>query len=102
VKLTIKDNAEIDGIISNLTEGDREIIQSGVERLAKQRNPFFAAVRNHNPDEFTQAACDWLDEYDVDYQVFLSEMFWDALVYRLTREYAINIWRDKHSYYEVA
>ncbi|KAB8312968.1 hypothetical protein EH228_04640 [Erwinia endophytica] len=101
MKLTIKDNEEIDGIISNLTEGDREIIQLELERLTKQRNPFLAAIRNHDPDEFTQEACDWLED-DVDYQNKIDGMFWEALVYRLTREYAINIWRDKHSYWEVA
>jgi len=102
VKLTIKDNEEIDEIISNFTDGDREIIQLELERLTKQRNPFFAAVRNHDADEFTKTACDWLDESDVDYQQKLDGMFFDALVYRVTREYAINVWRDKHSYYEVA
>lgn len=102
MKLSLKDNREIDAIISALGETELEQISAEVERLAEKRNPFFSAVRQHETDELTTAACEWLDESDVDYQVKLSEMFWDALIYRVTREYAIGIWRSRHSYSEVA
>lgn len=100
--LTIKDNLEINAIINQLTEADNELIRAEVEILAGKRNPFISAVRGHDADEFTAAACDWLDESDVDYQQKLDEMFWDALTYRVTREYAIRAWRNKNSYGEVA
>ncbi|WP_034912943.1 hypothetical protein [Erwinia sp. 9145] len=102
MRLTLKDNREIDAIISAFTDVEREHLHEEVERLADKRNPFFAAVRGHDADEFTGAACEWLDESDVDYQQKLDEMFWDALTYRVTREYAIRMWRDKNSYGEVA
>lgn len=102
MNLNIKDNHEINAIISNLQEADFEIIRDEVERLHEKRNPIFEAVGNHDADAFTKEACLWLDESDVDYQVKVSEFFWDVLTQRVTREYAINIFRAKHSYDEVA
>lgn len=104
VKLTIKDNREIDSIIANLTERDLEAIRAEVERLVelKHRNPIFDAISGYDPDEFTKLACEYLDETDSDYQVMVLGFLYDALTRRVTREYAINIFRNRHSFDEVA
>ncbi len=104
MKLSLKDNKEVDSIIASLSEGDKEIISEEVERLVelKRANPVMGAVSDYEPSEFTKLACDWLDDSDVDYQVRVSEMLWDLLTYRVTREYALNIFRDRHSFDEVA
>ena len=104
MKLSIRDNKEIEAIIASLSGDDKEIIAEEVERLAEMKcaNPVMAAVSGYQPSEFTALACEWLDESDVDYQVKVSEVLWDLLTFRVTREYALNIFRSRHSFDEVA
>ncbi len=104
MKLSIKDNREIDSIIANLSERELEAIRDEVERLVelKRRNPIFDAISGYEPDEFTKLACEHLDETDSEYQVMVLGFLYDALTRRVTREYAIKIFRNRHSYSEVA
>jgi len=104
MKLSIRDNKEIEAIIASLSEGDKEIIADEVERLAelKRANPIMGAISGYEPSEFTALACEWLDESDSEYQVKVSEVLWDLLTFRVTREYALNIFRNRHSFDEVA
>nr|WP_154325078.1 hypothetical protein [Pantoea sp. 201603H] len=104
MKLNIKDNTEIDKIISNLDEVANENIRKEVERLAelKRTNPIYKAISGYEPDHFTGLACEFLCESDSGFQVMVHEFLWDVLTIRVTREYAINIWRNKQSYDEVA
>jgi len=88
-----KDNHRINSIIVQLSDDDHDNIRREVERLhgLKTQNPFFNAVTDYRPGEFTEIACEWLSLNDVDYQILMSESFWDVLVHRVTREYAIGL-----------
>lgn len=92
MRLTLKDNRRITGIIKQLSNEDTETIRNEVERLhsLKTQNPLFHAVMDYHPGEFTSLVDEWLSLSDTDYQVLLSECFWDALTFRVTREFAIQ------------
>jgi len=92
MRLTPKDNRRITSIIKQLSDEDTENIRNEVERLhsLKAQNPLFHAVMDYHPSEFTPLVDEWLSLSDMDYQVLLSECFWDALTFRVTREYAIH------------
>jgi len=93
MRFSLKDNYRINQIIASLSNDDHDVIRTEVQRLTslKRQNPFFSAVSEYDPSEFTQIADEWLSLSDVDYQVMLSENLWDALTARVTREYAIGI-----------
>jgi len=97
MQFSLNDNRTINAIITRLTNEDLDIIRKEVERLhsLKSFNPLFSAIADYNPSEFTPQAHDWLDMSDLDFQVMVSEFFWDALTFRVTREYAIGIFLDR-------
>jgi len=99
MRFTIHDNRRINDIITHLSDEERETIRTEVERLhsLKSENPLFFAVANYYPSEFTKVADEWLSFSDVDYQVMLSEIFWDALQARITREFAIGLYLNGES-----
>lgn len=103
MRLSLHDNRRINAIITNLSDSDRENIRIEVERLhsLKSQNPLFNAVMGYQPGEFTPLADEWLSLSDVDYQVLLSELFWDALTFRVTREYAIELFLSGFKWDEV-
>jgi len=94
MRLNIRDNHNINAIIANLTNEDHESIRKEVERLTslKRPDPLARVVGDYEPSQFTGQACDWLTMSDVDFQVRLSEMLWDLLTDRVTREYAISLY----------
>jgi len=97
MRLSLQDNRRINGIICNLSNEDREAIRTEVEHLhgLKSQNPIFLAVADYHPSEFTHLCDEWLSLSDVDYQVFISEVFWDCLMFRVTREFAIRRYLDE-------
>jgi hypothetical protein len=102
MRLTAADKQEIEKIISSFDDRDNDRVYAEVERLTKQSNPFTSLLRKYQPDEHTETAVDYLADDDVDFQVKVAEMFWDALTERVKAEYAIGIIRAKGECREAA
>jgi len=100
MRLSLHDNRRINDIITHLSDEDREHIRYEVERLhaLKKPNPLLDAVADYYPTEFTKIADEWLSFSDVDYQVKMSEHFWDALEARVTREFAVERYLNGESW----
>jgi len=92
MRFSIRDNRRINDIITHLSDTDHERIRAEVERLISlnHQNPLFNAVADYIPSEFTDISDEWLSLSDLDYQVLLSDCFFEALTCRVTREYAIS------------
>lgn len=103
LKLTIRDNREIDDIIKNLSEGDLEIIREQVDYLSKRRNPISDAIETFAQPLFKNRVTESL-ESDFYYQETIDDCLDKALVIICTRDYAISLWcnQNSHNYDEVA
>ncbi|HDY3254351.1 TPA: hypothetical protein RPE59_000905 [Salmonella enterica] len=101
MNLTLRNVSEINDITSGLDEKDKEHIYKETDRLIKG-NPLPDYIRTFKPDEFTNDAVSFLENYDVDYQENSAARFWDEIYERITVEYALNIFRRRHTYNEVA
>ncbi|NIG12968.1 hypothetical protein F3J37_01390 [Pantoea sp. Al-1710] len=91
MRLSISDNRRITDLITDFTNEDWEEIRNEVERLhnLKSQIPIYNAIAAYHPTEFTALVDEYLSLSDVDYQVYVSECFWDLLMFRVTREFAI-------------
>ncbi|EAA7987447.1 hypothetical protein BRR54_09435 [Salmonella enterica] len=101
MNLTLRDVKEIQDIISGLSDTDQVKIYQETDRLTKS-NPLSDFIRTFKPDEFTGDAVSFLENYDVDYQENSAARFWDEVYERVTVEYALDIFRRRHTYNEVA
>ncbi|EBG0211767.1 hypothetical protein H9V85_001542 [Salmonella enterica subsp. enterica serovar Louisiana] len=101
MNLTLRDVKEIKDIISGLDEKDKECIYKETDRLIKS-NPLPDYIRTFKPDEFTNDAVTFLENYDVDYQDDSATRFWDEIYKRITVEYALDVFRRRHTYNAVA
>lgn len=102
MRLKVADKQEIKKIISSFDDRDNARIYAEVERLAKISNPITSLLRDLKPDEHTTEAIDYLEGDDVDYQVWIDELFWDALTERVKAEYAFGIFKAKRECREAA
>ncbi|EPN1652001.1 hypothetical protein ACTV1M_003772 [Cronobacter dublinensis] len=102
MRLTLNDVKEIEQIIAALDAADNERISDEVERLAKKANPFISALADTDTDEHTADAINYLEGHSIAFQD-TSEGWWiDALTERVTAEYAIGIFKARHSHMEAA
>ncbi|EPE3214139.1 hypothetical protein ACSG8L_000351 [Cronobacter sakazakii] len=102
MRLTLNDVKEIEQIIAALDATDNERISDEVERLAKKSNPFISALAGLDADEHTGDAISYLEGHSITFQD-ASEGWWiDALTERVTAEYAISIFKARHSHREAA
>ncbi|HID4130808.1 TPA: hypothetical protein ACXE8V_001109 [Pluralibacter gergoviae] len=102
MNMTLTDKAEIKRIIAGLGDADMAHVHAETERLAESCAPLFDTLESHKPDEFTRDAVNWLREEDCDAQEAAATMFYDALLMRVTAEYALGVFVRRHSYREVA
>ncbi|EBR9314850.1 hypothetical protein NAK90_000489 [Salmonella enterica] len=101
MNLTLRDVKEIQDIISGLDDSDHERIYQETDRLTKS-SPLPDFIRTFKPDEFTGDAVSFLENYDVDYQENSAARFWDEIYERVTVEYALDIFKRRHTYNKVA
>lgn len=94
MRLTVKDECEINLIIRQFTDKEHEEVYREVDRLCSLRhaNPIADAIADYFPSEFTQLASDYLSETDCDFQEKVAEVLWDLLTSRVIRERGIEIW----------
>ncbi|KOQ93305.1 hypothetical protein [Pluralibacter gergoviae] len=97
MNLTLTDKAEISRIIAGLGDADMEHVHAETERLAASCAPLFDMLEAHKPDEFTRNAVNWLREEDCDAQEAAATMFYDALLMRVTAEYALGVLARRHN-----
>lgn len=93
---------EIERIVSALTEKDNEAVYAEVERLDKQMKIWHVAQRlkEHLPHCDEEAFA--LAVESLEFQEIASKANWDCLTEIVKRERALEIYRNKHSYDEVA
>ncbi|ELY6345173.1 hypothetical protein SNQ56_002099 [Cronobacter muytjensii] len=102
MRLTLNDVREIEQIIAALDAADNERISDEVDRLAKKSNPFTSALAAMDADENTADAIGYLEGHSIAFQD-ASEGWWiNALTERVTAEYAISIFKARHSHREAA
>ncbi len=107
MNLTLDENREINKLISNLQPEDYEKINKEVEYIicARKFNPVCSAIIDYCKGDYTKDACEYLSEENIEYIDMAENATWELLIMRVTREYAINIWRkrdDVDAYEEVA
>ncbi|ELY3467331.1 hypothetical protein SMX26_001915 [Cronobacter universalis] len=102
MRLTLNDVKEIEQIIAALDATDNERISDEVERLAKKANPFISALSAMDADEHTADAINYLEGHSIAFQDASEGWWFDALTERVTAEYAISVFKARHSHREAA
>ncbi|OKP52132.1 hypothetical protein A8A12_01765 [Serratia marcescens] len=93
---------EVEKIVSNFTEEDNEAVYEEVERLDKQMRIGYMEkmLREHLPHCEAEAFALATDSSE--FQEIASKAIWDCLTEIVKRERAVEIYRNKHRYDEVA
>ncbi|HEI9848856.1 TPA: hypothetical protein SLN67_001865 [Serratia marcescens] len=93
---------EIERIVSAFTEEDNEAVYEEVERLDKQMRIGYMEkmLREHLPH--CEAEVFALAADSSEFQEIASKAIWDCLTEIVKRERAVEIYRNKHRYDEVA
>ncbi|WNN42835.1 hypothetical protein [Winslowiella toletana] len=103
IKLTISDKMEIEKIIDNLSSDDEELIY---ERVKAKIEPMKVNPVVNSIDEFLQRHFDYdiidLNTDDAWTQELRHQFVWDYTNRAEKWEYAVEIFKGKHSYQEVA
>lgn len=101
MQLNIAEKKEIQDIINNFSDKDKELIRAATDYLSKTYSPLIDAVCNHLSDEHTKDAVNYLDMDDVSFQDYAAEVFWTLMEFRASREYAISVFKRRHIYGDV-
>lgn len=91
--ITLKEWSRIKAVVKDMPVEIQEDIYAETERLLENNStaPFCNAVRNFRPDEFTETACELMEEFDCDYQQEAAKQRFDAIYKRLSYERALWI-----------
>ena len=90
-------------ILENIPDDILEDCYAEAEKLRnKSYSNFRQPLRNSYSNEHTELACEFMENYDVDYQMAESERIFDALFYRLKVEWAFWMYDQINSTEDVA
>ncbi|HFF8969408.1 hypothetical protein [Serratia marcescens] len=100
--MNVSQRMEVEKIVSNFTEKDNEAVYEEVERLDKQMRIGYMEkmLREHLPH--CEAEIFALAADSSEFQEIASKAIWDCLTEIVKRERAVEIYRNKHRYDEVA
>ncbi len=100
IKLSFRDRKEIDTIIAGFTEEDHERIYREVEDSVNRQmsSPFTPVIRSfcHDVEAFDLAAD------TTDFQERMHNALWDSFTDYHRFQYALEIFKARHSFGEVA
>ncbi|MGS3334366.1 hypothetical protein ACB374_29420 [Serratia marcescens] len=100
--MNVAQRMEVEKIVSNFTEEDNGAVYEEVERLDKQMRIGYMEkmLREHLPH--CEAEVFALAADSSEFQEIVSKAIWDCLTEIVKRERAVEIYRNKHRYDEVA
>jgi len=103
IKLTISDKMEIEKIIDRMSEADNELIYEQVKAMVEPMrvNPVENAMCDYLPRHFDYPIIS-LSQEDSFSQELAHQFVWDYVTRAAKWEYAVEIFKGKHSYQEVA
>lgn len=85
-------------IMETMTDDVIEDCYAEAEQLAeKSTSRFRQALRQHWPDQYTEIACEYMEDSDVDYQEVESKRIFDAIFHRVKVERAFWIYDRQNS-----
>ncbi len=94
---------DIEKIVAGFTELDKEAVYAEVKALDKKVpiHGFTAFISNYLPPDFDQEALA-LGTDSTEYQDLAGDAIWDCLTALVERQHALEIYRRRHQFDEVA
>lgn len=94
---------DIEKIVAGFTEQDNEAVYAEVEALDKKVpiHGFTAFLKQHLPSDIDTEVLE-LGTDSTDYQELASTAIWDCLTELVKRQHALDIYRRRHQFDEVA
>ena len=93
MRMNLKLAQDVRTLRPHLSDTERERIREDVEQLLSGKGsfPILDALPSFGASEHSDAACDFLSLYDVDYQCRSSEMLYDVMIQRGEVEHVLRL-----------
>jgi len=103
IQLSASDKIEIEKIIDRMSEADKELIYEQVKAIVEPMrvNPAESAMSDYLPRHFDYPIIS-LSQEDSTSQELAHQFVWDYVTRAAKWEYAVEVFKGKHSYQEVA